>query len=433
MALGKKKILAAFLEKDNLKMLVYEVGGLKGQVSRLFAGQITFSPEVVRDGFIADTAKFDSQVKMAFAQKEALQQATEVMLFLSPDKSFTKTLPGTDTIDSFVHGLPYFREELIIDTAPAPATGGPARTTYVAFERKLVEDAQRPFLESGKKIIGVKSAASVLVPKFAKTGRYLFLIPLEKDLVMAVAENGEVADLAVVKNDLVTARLGEFLSSHDLPGATAAFSVGMISSALAQKLRVENGLNLVPLAQTDIYDLIISSVSSRGSKTKLPAFIGKLPTVSQKHLFLAGAIIVGAALTILIVKNIGSLRSIGGAVSPVKPVTPTPTPSAPPPPPPPKPGDYPVAVLNGTLVTGEAGRLADELKAEGFDITETKNATAAGFAATRLRATSTVPDQITAQLKTELLKTYDAVSIEPLASPSGKAVIEIIIGKKKSS
>ena len=88
--------------------------------------------------------------------------------------------------------------------------------------------------------------------------------------------------------------------------------------------------------------------------------------------------------------------------------------------------------MNGTLVTGEAGRLAEILKGLGFEITETKNATSAGFAATRLRATNDVPDKITAGLKTTLLETYESVSLEPLATPSANAVIEIILGKKKT-
>ena len=154
MAFGKKKILAAFLEKDNLKLLVF------GGKQRLFAGQITFAPEVLRDGFIAQSEKFDSQVKVAFAQKPLLQEASEVLLFISPDKVFTKTLAASDSVDSFVHGLPYFKEELIINNeephSVPVATGtsrGEGRITYTAFEKKLVEDLQRPFQALGKKIM----------------------------------------------------------------------------------------------------------------------------------------------------------------------------------------------------------------------------------------------------------------------------------------
>lgn len=103
-----------------------------------------------------------------------------------------------------------------------------------------------------------------------------------------------------------------------------------------------------------------------------------------------------------------------------------------PPKPEPKPADYTIRVLNGTLVTGEAGRLADKLKAAGYNITETKNATAAGFLATRLRIFPAVPDKITADLKTLLLADYNSVAIEPLASASGQIYqVEIIIGEKK--
>lgn len=432
MGLGKKKILAALLEKDDLKLLTYEVGGLGGKVTRLFAGQITFSPEVVRDGFIADAAKYDSQIKMAFSQKEPLREPTEVWLFLSPDKTFTKTLAAADTVDAFVHGLPYFKEELIINSEPASAksSGGQARTTYVAFEKKLVEDAQRPFLEAGKRIVGVKSEASVLAAKFAQTGRYLFLIPLEKEMVAAVCENGEILDLIVVKNDLLTARLGEFLSNHNLAGMTAAYAVGVVPDNLVAKIRSENNINIVSLAQMDVYDLIISSSLSSGGEKKLPAFLSKLPVPNQRYLFLIGAAAIGVVLTILVVKNVGGLSLPGSekkVTSPVTPEVPAPAPA-----PAPKPADYPVAILNGTLVTGEAGRLAEKLKGLGFEVTETKNATTAGFVATRLRTVPGVPEPIISQLKTTLLETYESVSQESLATSSGKAVVEIIIGQKKS-
>jgi len=97
----------------------------------------------------------------------------------------------------------------------------------------------------------------------------------------------------------------------------------------------------------------------------------------------------------------------------------------------PKASDYPVRVLNGTLVEGEAGRLADLIKAKGFTITETKNATSAGFVATRIRTTSDVPTKIVDTIKLALDDTYESVNLEPLASDSAGVKIEVIIGKKK--
>ncbi len=406
------------MEKDNLKLLVYEIGGIKARATRLFAGQITFAPEVLRDGFIAEPEKFDNQIKIAFAQKEMLRGADEVLLYISPDKVFTKTLPASDSVDSFVHGLPYFKEELIINSEDGgQKTEDGRRITYTAFEKKLVEDLQRPFQAMGKKIIGVKSAANVLTEKFSRTGSYLFLVPLEKEIVAVAAQNGEILDLAVIKNEVFAARLEEFRSAHNLL-SSPVFSVGVFPT--------QHNLQAVSLAPTDIYDLIVNSSLKQSDKLALPEFFSRL---NPRYFLLVGAAMIGAILIILIVRNVNRLPSLNKPekteiTSPVAP----PLPAAPEP----QPKDYPVAILNGTLVTGEAGRLAEILKGLGFEITETKNATSAGFAATRLRATNDVPDKITAGLKTTLLETYESVSLEPLATPSANAVIEIILGKKKT-
>ena len=330
MSIGKKKLLAVFLEKDSCKLLVYRVGGLKGGPIREFAGQISFSPDVVRDGFIADPAKFSSQIKMAFAQKDVLRETTEILCFVCPDKIFTKTLPVSDSEDVFIHGLPYFKEELLIkrDT-------GKLRTTYVAFEKKLIEDLQRPFLELDKKITDIKSGANVLVAKFAQDGRYLMLLPLDKEIAVVAAENGEISDLTVVKNEVFAARLEEFRANHNLADSPV-YSVG--------KLPTQNNLQVVSLDQTDIYDLIIRSALSSRTKFAVPEIFSKL---NKKYLLLFGAALVGGALVLVVVKNLPSVQKKTTITSPVVPVAPAPVAPIPEP----NKLDYPIRVLNWTLVS----------------------------------------------------------------------------------
>jgi hypothetical protein len=411
MPFGKKKLLAAFLEKDNLKFLAYE-----GK-SRVFAGQISFAPEVVRDGFIADSAKFGSQIKIAFAQKEALRDANDVLLFVPSDKTFTKTLAASDSVDTFVHGLPYFQEELIITTKQKAD-----KVAYVGFEKKLVEDFQRPFLESGKKVVAVESGASLLAARFAQPGRYLLLVPLDKEVVVIAAHDGEILDLAAFRHDVLVARLGEFLSSHGFAEVHRAATVGIFPKALTDKLRSADGggLEIIPLEVTDIYDLMVTSALVPKGRPKL--------NLNPRYLFLAGAILAGSLLAFGVISKINSPPAPKPEVAtPVAP-EPAPVPVAPEP----KPADFPVAVLNGTLVAGEAGRLAEKLKSLGFPVTETKNATSAGFVATRLRTTPTVPDKIVAELKTELLTAYESVVVEPQTASAGPALIEIVIGRKRT-
>src|SRR3989344_8868826 len=103
MAFGKRRYLVSFLEKDNLKMVVYEVVG--DTPSRVFAGQISFSQEILRDAFIADPTRFANQVKIAFNQKPQFEEVDEVVLFIPPDKTFTKAIAAGDNVETFIRSL----------------------------------------------------------------------------------------------------------------------------------------------------------------------------------------------------------------------------------------------------------------------------------------------------------------------------------------
>lgn len=432
MSLGKTKLLAAFLEKDNLKLLSFDV--FAGKITRVFAGQITFSPDVVREAFIADPVKFQSQIKVAFNQKPALGEAREVLLFLPADKTFTKTVPATDSVDSFIQSLPYFKEELVISNFQPLASS--LQTTYVAFEKKLIEDLQRPFLDTGKKVNAVLSSANVLTSSYKKEGQYLLLVPFDKDVTVIAANNGPPLFIASFPKDVLPSRLPEFVANHDLAGLQQAYIIGSLDQGLIDKIHQELKSAPEAIAPGDTYDLTVQAALRQTggrltnilSNLNLAAVTSKLP--SQKIIFLLGAVIIGVLLTAFLTKNLGQF-SLPGAKKPetVSPIT---TPPPPPPAPQPKPSDFKVRVLNGTLVEGEAGKLAQKIKDQGFEIVEVKNATSAGFIATRLRVEGSVPAKLTDSLKTTLLETYEEVSLEPLpATDSAEVKIEIIIGKKK--
>lgn len=393
-------LLATFLEKDNLKLLVY-----KGK-TRYFAGQISFPQEVMRDAFVADAGKFSSQVKVAFAQKPQLKEVADVVLFLPPDKTFTKTLDHPDSVDSFVQTLPYFKEELIITNDGL---------TYTAFEKKLVEDLERPFLESGKKVLAVRGTINDLVLNYPAEAEYFLLASLEKDIAFAVARDGGFLEASEFRADIFVTRFGEYVLNHNLSEVKKAYTLGPFPQDLAEKIHHAQGLEVSSLAKTDVYDLIVVSYLKL-SKKGLP---------NRRVLFAVGAAVVGFFLVLMIIRN---LPKIGGKKSEV--VSPVATPTAQVAPET-KPADFKGRILNGTLVEGEAGRLADKLKEKGFVITETKNATSSGFVTTKLLVVKDVPDKITAAVKSILEENYETVFVEPLASDSAGVKIEIIIGKKK--
>src|SRR3989344_527723 len=447
MTFGKTQMMVGFLERDNLKMLAYEVSG-KG-VERIFGGQISFTTDVVREAFIADPVKFANQVKAAVSMKPSLTGISEGVLFIPAEKSYIKTLPATDPVDGFVRSLPYFKEELVIDAegteARAKGKEESGLVNHVAFEKKLVEDFERPFMDLGKRIKTVAASVKAVVESHVQAGKYLLLLPFEKDVTVVAAENGAVLDLASLPKDVWVGRLNEFRLGKNFADIKKVYTVGIFDGASLDKLRSEQGLEVTELDLRDIYDVAFESYLSLGGKRGgLPNFLpavdlsgvtDRLP--ERKYLFLVGAAVVGFVLVVVIFKNLGRL---GLGQSQKAPETETPVVNeqesgsksaeqTPAPAPEPKPADFKVRVLNGTKVTGEAGRLGDKLKELGFEVTETKNATSSGFEATRLRVAADVPAKIVEQVKTALLETYESVDLETLVDDVVK--IEVVIGKKK--
>lgn len=441
MGFGKKKLLASFLEKDNVKLLAYEVSG--SNVTRLFGGQVTFSEDTLRDAFISDPVKFSTQVKSVISQKTPLTEVTEGILFVHADKSFLKALNASESVDVFVRSLPFFKEELVI-LPPDLRNGGGAdqdnKVNYLAFEKKLVEDFERPFLETGKKILSVNSSILELAKKYTQSGRYLLILPFEKDVTVAACQDGVILDLTTFAKDVWVGRLSEFRMGKGFSDIMNVFVVSSLELGVADKLRNEQQLNVTELGGGDLYDLAVSAVlggsgskkdaGSGTPKTPIPKVsLPKIPGLKWVFLVLAG--VVGFAIVFLILKNFGG---VGGLTGNLGSATPTPKPTeavinVPSPTPSPKPEDFKVIVLNGTTVAGEAAAFGEVLTKQGFNVIETANATTSGFAATRLMTDTTVPESIIDSLKTTILDTYKSVSLEPLATSA--AQIQIIIGEKK--
>ena len=427
---GKTQLLNVFLELDNVKLVIVQGSGKKAL--RTYAGQLTFSPDVVRDAFIVDSVKFGSQIRIAIQQKPQLQAVSEVQLILPPEKTFIKTLEASESIETFLRVLPFFKEELVLQNTQDKKAGGPI--TYVAFERKLVEELQQPFQDSGKKIINVIGSADILSKKVSTLEDQFLLMAFDKSLAVIVWKGGKIIQLEAWPNDVFAGRFVEFVRNAKLEDLKKISILGTVAPEITGKLQTDLGLVSNVLDGSDIYDQIILGTSSKSGSgptvsLKMPAvatLMEKLP--GKKLIILGAAIIIGFVLAASIVMALKNnkpakvLSPVGNQpVQPAKPETTTPIPE-------PKPADYAVRILNGTLVAGEAGRLSDKLKILGFDVTETKNATSAGFVATKLRVVDGVPESIVTMLKTELSKTYESVVPEVIIDQDVK--VEIIIGKK---
>jgi hypothetical protein len=239
-------------------------------------------------------------------------------------------------------------------------------------------------------------------------------------------DSGQVIDSVVLPKDVFVGRLGEFIVTKNYSEVHKALVLAVLDPETVEKLKTERNLEVEEVDKTDVYDLVMQSFAKekRGSSFSIP----KLPTIglpSQKYLFLGGAVLIGFALVYVLAR---SFWSGGGSKPPEtkktvsEEVKQAPLPE-------PKPGDYSIRVLNGTSVPGEAGKLAEVFKSQGFVVTETKNATNSAFVTTKLRLATDVPEKIVAQLESDLSTTYETVVREPLDDLSVK--IEVIIGKKK--
>lgn len=154
---------------------------------------------------------------------------------------------------------------------------------------------------------------------------------------------------------------------------------------------------------------------------------------SKKWLFLPlGVLLVAAGLVYMYRDSIGEqLQSYGVATaspspSPVAEASPSPTPS-------PEPEiareDYKVRVLNGTLQSGYAGKLADMLKEKGWQIDKTGNATNSATPTSYIRSKPASVGAINALIK-DLSGEIQAASSSSALKSTDTADLEVVIGKE---
>ncbi len=93
---------------------------------------------------------------------------------------------------------------------------------------------------------------------------------------------------------------------------------------------------------------------------------------------------------------------------------------------------YPINILNGSGIAGEAGKLKTVLAAAGFNITGTGNASTSNFTKTIIKAKSDVPADFITKLSDTLSKTYVLDTNQVLATSSADKV-QVIIGSSKDN
>ncbi len=91
---------------------------------------------------------------------------------------------------------------------------------------------------------------------------------------------------------------------------------------------------------------------------------------------------------------------------------------------------FEIRILNGSGISGEAGRAKTLLEGDGFKVKSTGNASAYDFTTTEITYSQTVSTAWLAKLKTELAKKY-AIK-EPMAGKVTGADVEVIVGSSKA-
>ena len=92
---------------------------------------------------------------------------------------------------------------------------------------------------------------------------------------------------------------------------------------------------------------------------------------------------------------------------------------------------YPVNVMNGSGIVGQAGVVKTLLTTAGFSVSATGNASSYDFTKTVIKAKATVPAEFLTQLSTALSKSYVLDANVTLATSSADQV-QVIIGSTKA-
>lgn len=92
---------------------------------------------------------------------------------------------------------------------------------------------------------------------------------------------------------------------------------------------------------------------------------------------------------------------------------------------------YPIKVMNGSGISGEAAKVKSSLEGQGFKVSAVGNASSSDFTKTIIKAKGDVPEAFLTQLSTLLGKTYTLDTNQTLSSSSPDSV-QVIIGSTKA-
>ncbi len=452
MLFSKKTFLLVFLNDARLRVALYSE--ISGVLQRIHLETLEFSEDTAKDGAIVSASLFYEQVTEALKSRREWA-GMDFVLVVPEEKIYIKGFEldlgdwerRDELVRSFEDESPFSGEELVRRERLVGRV-----FELSALPRQYIDDIQRPFLDARLHSMGIISVPHAVALIFQPKERSFLLAAYETDLTMVLAENASVLASGTKRMAHPKAKEGfhafqrfvQYAKAGNIKSVSFAGDGAVVDGLKGElekaffAVHEEKNAHLLDLIASYYYvhradekEWNMQYAESTASHEKV---VGQ--RIKTVVLVVAGVIVLGAAGWYALGQLRAGMRSV-----PVPEATSTPATSTIPavsqatttPPVSAAPvlmkSDFPLTILNGTLVSGEAGRLRIVMANAGYAVQRIGNASDQRQTATMLSIPATMPAAFGTELRLLLEARYQAVSVVTV-SGSG-AVAQITIGKLK--
>lgn len=453
-----QKIVLAFLNNAELRLSVYQQAG--GKMNRLSQEILDFAGAIVKDSSILDASAFSLQISEFFKTRPEIKKS-KVLLVVPEEKIFLKGFElGLGDLEQkdklrldFLEGIPFSEDDLIIRGRQVGKV-----MEFSAIHKAFAADFQKPFIDLKMNIAGLISVPQAIALNLRPKDRSFLLAFYDNDFALALAENSCIIfseTHSMLKKTLKDA-LGAFdhFVQHLRAAGIKSVSVILGEDEIEDALKIElerRDYEIKEIKKMSILDMIADYYQSHEKEDRdwnmLYKEDGRTRAFFKKYKFILYIFLLISVLTVIglgIWAFFPKFSEIFNLVETPKEIVsnnaaeiviPAPVVEAPavaqetPKPAEAKKSDFPIKILNGTKVAGEAGKLKSLLESKGFEITGTGNNEDQNQIVTTIFINTDMPEPIISELRLLLEARYQNILVSP--SPVSDGVIHIVIGKKK--
>lgn len=408
---------------------------------------LAFKPPVIKDSTILDMPIFQSEIADFFAQKKKLANLP-VLLILPEEKVFIKGFE-LDLGDlerkeffrnEFINEIPFESSDLIIHERLVGRV-----LEFSALHRLFIEDFKSPFLNQKMPVLGAISVPQIMAMDLHPKEKSFLLAFYDNDFILALAENSSIifSETHELKGGDIMEAMRAFdhfvqhLKAADIKSVSIILGEDKIEEALKAELERREYV-IKEIKKINVLDMIADYYNSH--KNELNEWnlirVKESPAMNfwrrYKNPFLAMLILlfIGAAGWGVF----GKLQPSAGGLDTIPAETITEESQLPPAEEvsavvPAKKSDFPVQILNGTKLAGEAGNLRTVLIERGFIVSKIGNNKDQDQVVTTIFTGSDVPDEIVGDLRLILENRYQEILVS--SSPVMTKDIQVVIGRKK--